>query len=102
MMSVWYSKQMKYFFHWLLVWWRLLGRKQMSGINICVAVRNDATVDVDMSSDYDDDWKFNNLSIEEGEFLIEELTHALTRARARKTVLDARTPPNTSDDKPTP
>lgn len=64
--------------------------------NVCVGVRSDGTIDLDLASaeeDERDGWNFNNLSVEEGEFLLEELTHAVARAKARRAVLDARKPP---------
>jgi hypothetical protein len=64
---------------------------------IAVAARNDGTIDVDLCEEYEDEddetWNFNNLTIEEGEFLLEELTHAISRAKARKAKLDARQSP---------
>jgi len=72
--------------------------------NLCVGIRNDASIDVDLSSvdadGEDEGWNFNNLSIEEGEFLLAELSGALERARARKAVLDSRKPAP-AEDKPT-
>jgi len=63
-------------------------------LNIAVGIRNDGTVDLDLVEEPEKDkpepdWQFNNLSIEETEFLVQELTHALERARARKAILSA-------------
>jgi len=83
---------MRYWLHRIVIWWRLLGRKHM--LNIAVGIRNDGTVDLDLVEEPEKDkpepdWQFNNLSIEETEFLVQELTHALERARARKAILSA-------------
>jgi hypothetical protein len=55
---------------------------------ICVGVRNDATIDVDLKTD--DEWGFSNLTLEEAEFLKNELEHAINRAKLRGAILDLR------------
>jgi hypothetical protein len=52
---------------------------------IMVGVRLDGSLDIDFSDDNDNkpDWTFNNITIEQAEFLLEELTHAMARAKLR-------------------
>jgi len=50
---------------------------------VSVGIRLDGSLDVDFQDEEDSTWNLNNVSIEKAEFLIEELTHAITRARPR-------------------
>lgn len=51
---------------------------------LSVGTRMDGTVDVDVHRDDEDDgWNTNNLSLEEAEFLRDELTRAIDRQRER-------------------
>ncbi len=51
---------------------------------LMVGVRYNGTIDIDMAdSDEPKDWNFNNIDVEQAEFLVGELTNAITRAKAR-------------------
>ena len=67
------------------VWWRTLWRHGMAK-QISVGLRSTGTVDVDIEEEKtcgDTEWNLSNLSFEQAEFLRDELTDALRRAKER-------------------
>ena len=67
------------------VWWRTRGKTGMAA-DISVGVRKDQTIDVDIGdgSREGGDWNFNNLTLDEAQFLREELENAINRVKARQ------------------
>lgn len=49
--------------------------------NISIGLRNDNSIDVDLQGD-DDEWGYSNVTVEEAEFMVAELSAAIQRAKA--------------------
>ena len=76
------------------LWYRTL--KQRDGMTIInVGLQSDGQISLDFSGK-EEGWNFNQLTIKEARFLLEELTDALQRADRR---FPDGTPPDDEDDK---
>lgn len=55
--------------------------------SISVGLRNDGSIDVDMAAKTEggeeEDWTFHNVTLEEAQFLMDELGEAIKRAKAK-------------------
>lgn len=61
---------------------RLKGRTIVAETkDVCVGIRSDGSIDLDLCDEGSDGWDCHNLTIKDAEFIVEHLNDAVTRAR---------------------